>query len=198
MQHTQSLFFFFWPHRTVCGISVPQPGTEPRPPAVKAPSPTHWTTRESPTQCFFTHTQHLQSLVFLWTLEDPKNKNTLQHNLPSWEINTGTAPASHFLPPHPSISYPAVSFSFLVQDPILGRHFAFSCRGSPFSSNCNIFSFSIFHVFLWQLFFCLFSKECRSFIFIGYPQLEADCCFLSMRLRPCLLDRNRTERRFST
>ena len=31
-----------------CGILVPQPGMEPRPPAVKAPSPNHWTDREFP------------------------------------------------------------------------------------------------------------------------------------------------------
>ena len=35
-----------------CGILVPPPGIEPRPTAVKAPSPNHWTTRELP-ELFF-------------------------------------------------------------------------------------------------------------------------------------------------
>ena len=38
---------FFLPHHVVCGIWVPGPGIEPRPLAVKAPSPNHWATRES-------------------------------------------------------------------------------------------------------------------------------------------------------
>ena len=38
----------FWLHHAVCGILVPQPGTELRPTAVKAPSLNHWTTREFP------------------------------------------------------------------------------------------------------------------------------------------------------
>ena len=37
--------FYFWPRRGACGISVPQPGTEPRPLAVKERSPNHWTAR---------------------------------------------------------------------------------------------------------------------------------------------------------
>ena len=39
-------FLFFWPYCTACGILVPQPGTEPVPPAVEAQSLNHWTTRE--------------------------------------------------------------------------------------------------------------------------------------------------------
>ena len=39
-------FFSFWPWHVVCGILFPQLGTEPRPSAVKAQSPNHWTTRE--------------------------------------------------------------------------------------------------------------------------------------------------------
>ena len=34
--------------RAACGILVPQPGIEPGPSAVKAPSPNHWTAREFP------------------------------------------------------------------------------------------------------------------------------------------------------
>ena len=39
---------FFWPRREAYRILVPRPGTEPRPSAVKAPSPNHWTAREYP------------------------------------------------------------------------------------------------------------------------------------------------------
>ena len=47
-------FFFFWYililwlQHIVCGILVPQPGIEPMPPALAAPSVNHWTTREVP------------------------------------------------------------------------------------------------------------------------------------------------------
>ena len=37
--------FLIWLHRAACMIFVPQPGTEPRPSAVKAWSPNHWTPR---------------------------------------------------------------------------------------------------------------------------------------------------------
>ena len=40
------LSLFFWLPRTVCGILVPQPGTEPAPPAVEARSLNHWAARE--------------------------------------------------------------------------------------------------------------------------------------------------------
>ena len=38
--------FFFWLCCMACGILVPQPGIKPRPMAVKALSPNHWTARE--------------------------------------------------------------------------------------------------------------------------------------------------------
>ena len=41
-----ALFLIFWPHRVVCGISVPRPGIEPVPPAVEAQSLNHWTARK--------------------------------------------------------------------------------------------------------------------------------------------------------
>ena len=37
---------FFWPYHTAHGISVPQPGIKPTPPAVEVQSLNHWTTRE--------------------------------------------------------------------------------------------------------------------------------------------------------
>ena len=45
--------FFFWPRPLTFGILVPQPGVKPRPPAVKAWSPNHWTTREFPIYCLY-------------------------------------------------------------------------------------------------------------------------------------------------
>ena len=39
---------FFWPHCEVGRILVPPPGIEPRPLALKAWSPNHWTAREFP------------------------------------------------------------------------------------------------------------------------------------------------------
>ena len=41
------LFVCFWTRHTTW-ISVPQPGVEPRPTAVEALSPNHWTTTEFP------------------------------------------------------------------------------------------------------------------------------------------------------
>ena len=40
--------YFFWLRPVACGILVPQPGTEPMPPAVEAWSLNHWTAREVP------------------------------------------------------------------------------------------------------------------------------------------------------
>ena len=37
-------FFLFWLHLAVCGILVPQPGTEPAPPPVEAQSLNYWAT----------------------------------------------------------------------------------------------------------------------------------------------------------
>ena len=45
-------FFFFGHTVRLCGILVPWPGIEPRPSAVKAWSPYHWTTREFPWKDF--------------------------------------------------------------------------------------------------------------------------------------------------
>ena len=45
--------FFFWSHHSTCGIFIPQSQIEPRPMAMKAASPNHWTTREFPSSGFF-------------------------------------------------------------------------------------------------------------------------------------------------
>ena len=141
------IFFFFLPHHTACGILVPQPGTEPRSSAVKAQSPNHWTTREFPTQCYCTHIQYLQSLVFLWTLEYPKNNNTLRHNLPSWKINT----TQHQLLTSAPLTHHQLSRClFFLPGPgsNLGTHFAFRSHVTPFSLKLQHFLFfPIFHVF---------------------------------------------------
>ena len=47
-----SLSFFFQPHHAACGILVPRPGIEPGAPALRVPSPNHWTTREFSVVCF--------------------------------------------------------------------------------------------------------------------------------------------------
>ena len=46
-----TVLFFFLPRHAACRILVPQPGIEPRPLAVKVPSPNHWTAREVPVWC---------------------------------------------------------------------------------------------------------------------------------------------------
>ena len=43
-----SLFFYFLVTHVACGILVPQLGIEPKPPALEAQSPNHWTIREVP------------------------------------------------------------------------------------------------------------------------------------------------------
>ena len=49
----ESPFFFFWPCRVACGILIPPPGIEPGFPAVKVPSPNHWTMKEFPGRIIF-------------------------------------------------------------------------------------------------------------------------------------------------
>ena len=47
-----------------CRILVPQPGIEPRPLAVKAWSPNHWTAREFPPAIFCTRAIYCQRNTF--------------------------------------------------------------------------------------------------------------------------------------
>ena len=63
---TFNFFFliYFWLHRAAYRILVPWPGIEPRPPAVKAQGPNHWTTREFPRVVFFFKIKASQ-LIFL-------------------------------------------------------------------------------------------------------------------------------------
>ena len=42
------IIIIFWLHHEACEIVIPWPGIEPRPLAMKAPSPNHWTARKFP------------------------------------------------------------------------------------------------------------------------------------------------------
>ena len=53
LEMQKSLSFFFWLHHVACGILVPQPGIKPRPSAVRAWSPNHWTSREFHPNLYF-------------------------------------------------------------------------------------------------------------------------------------------------
>ena len=56
-------FFFFLAMLYAFRILVPQSGMEPRPPAVEAPSPNHWTAKEFPhIKFFYTRWSHLSIL----------------------------------------------------------------------------------------------------------------------------------------
>ena len=66
-------FFFFWLCDMPYRILVPQPGIEPRPLAVTAQSPTHWTTREfpvppefCPSSCCRDDDRHLSLLITVY------------------------------------------------------------------------------------------------------------------------------------
>ena len=60
-------FIYFWPLCEACGILVSLPGIEPRPTAVKAPSPNHWTARDFPELGFKAELQTSN----LWTRFSP-------------------------------------------------------------------------------------------------------------------------------
>ena len=44
----RTFLYYFWPCHVACRILFPPSGTEPRPLAVRAQSPNHWTAREFP------------------------------------------------------------------------------------------------------------------------------------------------------
>ena len=66
LQFDSFFFFFFWPHWAACGLLAPRPGIKPRPPAVEAQSPNHWTTREFPDWCLLTAERFLFCFVGLF------------------------------------------------------------------------------------------------------------------------------------
>ena len=67
-----------------CGILVPQPGTEPRSPALGAGSVIHWTTREGPQGIFSKHTLVSPCLCLKSCSEEKKtNQNKTLQWLPS-------------------------------------------------------------------------------------------------------------------
>ena len=66
------IFIYLLPNHMACGISVPQPGTEPMPPAVKVQSPNHWATRKFTAKAVYQFSSvqslsHVQLLVTSWT-----------------------------------------------------------------------------------------------------------------------------------
>ena len=94
-----SFFFFFavvvvpfWLCHMVCGILVPHPGIEPRPPAVAVWSPNHWTTRELPRFfVLFQTAENLPAIQETWVQslgwEDPLEKGITTHSsILAWRI----------------------------------------------------------------------------------------------------------------
>ena len=63
--------FFFWPRHTAFGILLPQPGIEPGPRAVKAPSPNHWSARE-----LIPQRGHLKTVPRWWPPCQPRRPRT--------------------------------------------------------------------------------------------------------------------------
>ena len=62
-----SFLLRFWLCHAACGILVPQPGTEPRPTAVKVQSPNDWTARKFPLSPYIHHfIDSLQQLCELY------------------------------------------------------------------------------------------------------------------------------------
>ena len=58
LHYSQGFYFtsfhlFFWPHHMACRILLPQPGTEPMPPAVEAQGLNNWAAREVLIFCNF-------------------------------------------------------------------------------------------------------------------------------------------------
>ena len=49
----------FWPCYAVCGLLVPQPGTEPVPPELEAQSLNHWMAKEVPIMILFNFSKTL-------------------------------------------------------------------------------------------------------------------------------------------
>ena len=91
---TYLLFFFLilWLCHVACGILVPWPGIEPRPSAVKAQSPNHWTTREfliSPSNpdCLSEHQPNVASCLL-----------DILSDFPGSQLNS-SSPPYHVAPP---------------------------------------------------------------------------------------------------
>ena len=67
MWEKERVVFFFLPHLAAHRVLAPQPGIEPQAPAVKAPSPNHWTIREFP-EIYSSLNPLYYSLSFLLTM----------------------------------------------------------------------------------------------------------------------------------
>ena len=74
-KYTPLPFFFFWLSCAACGILVPHLGVKPGPPAVKAPSPNHWTAREFPAVVIFKQLCFFPQNIF-HVISGPLTKHT--------------------------------------------------------------------------------------------------------------------------
>ena len=74
-------FNFGGPHRVACGVSVPQPGIKPVPPALEVYSPNHCTTGKSlPLHLTFTQqTIQCQHLASLWGYSKEQTNQKVLH-----------------------------------------------------------------------------------------------------------------------
>ena len=106
--------FIYLPNHMARGISVPQPGTEPMPPAVKVQSPNHWATRKFTAKAAYQSSSvqslsHVQLLVTPWTpagqasLSITNSWNSLK--LMSIEL---VMPSKHLILCHPLLLLPSV------------------------------------------------------------------------------------------
>ena len=73
--------FFFWPYRVSCVMLVPQPGIKPRPLAVEARNPNHWTTRKFCIASFKKEKmKHLSCLSSMNSFKEAKKKKKMMKN----------------------------------------------------------------------------------------------------------------------
>ena len=92
-------FLFFWPWPMACRILVPPPGIEPRPSAVKALSPNHWTAREVPfPACETSSSLALHKCLGRWLVHSKRPVMSSAESL--WSVDgasTGHPSRSHTL-----------------------------------------------------------------------------------------------------
>ena len=83
------------------GVSVPPPGIELRPPAVKVPSPNHWTARQFPSLSSFSHPSCSVKSFFDHLFQDPVSARCWEEYKlrASWGILTLSASFPLFLFP---------------------------------------------------------------------------------------------------
>ena len=88
-------FLFHFCHHTADRILVAQPTTEPGPPAVKVPSPNHWTAREFHVHTRISYTSPSDLGAFTWVCHlQPTETSGEKPAAPE-----GRDPDPHFVPP---------------------------------------------------------------------------------------------------